>query len=137
MLAPYEIIIILICGAACIFAFFKFNDKKKRIIENGIEVTGIVFHYPVSNRDESNSPTIRFVTKEGVWMTEEADYGPSTLFLKEGQEVTVIYNAENPKEFIYKTSIDFSKLGYLALFAGLGAIAVGFWFAFKYLTSDN
>ncbi len=145
MTEPVQIIIFLVIGAAFIYAFFKFQEKKKRVIENGIEVTGIVFEYAditltnyiSSGNIRTNNPTIRFVTKEGLWITEKADYAPSGLFLKQGQEITVIYNADNPKKFIYKTSIDLSKIGYLLLIIGIIAITIGLWFAYKYLTSEN
>jgi hypothetical protein len=142
---PIQVIVFLTLGVAAIFAFFKFQEKKKKIIENGIEVTGIVFEYsenaPVKYTDSTNYkdniPTIRFVTKEGLWITEQADYGGSGFFLKQGQEVTVIYNADNPKEFIYKTSTDLSKIAYLGLIIGIASISVALWFAYKYLTSEN
>jgi hypothetical protein len=142
---PIQIIVFLILGVTAIFAFFKFQEKRKKVIENGIEVTGIVFEYsenaPVDYTNSTNSrsscPTIRFVTKEGLWITEQADYGGSGFFLKQGQEVTVIYNADNPKEFIYKTSTDLSQIGYLVLIIGIASISVALWFAHKYLTSEN
>jgi len=142
---PIQIIIFLVVGAAAVFAFFKFQEKKKRLIENGIEVTGIVFEYSDNASTgysspgsiETNYPTIRFVTKEGLWITEQADYSPSGFFLKQGQKITVIYNADNPKEFIYKRSIDLSKIGYLLLIIGIIAISIGLWFAYKYLTREN
>ena len=140
---PIQIIVFLILGAAAIFAFLKFQEKRKKVIENGIEVTGIVFEssknapvdYTNSTNFKSNHPTIRFVTKEGLWITEQAEYGVSGFFLKQGQEVTVIYNADNPKEFIYKTSTDLSKIGYLFLIIGIASISIALWFAYKYLTS--
>ena len=142
---PIQIIVFLILGATAIFAFFKFQEKRNKVIENGIEVTGIVFEssknapldYTNSTNFRSNHPTIRFVTKEGLWITEQADYGGSGFFLKQGQQVTVIYNVDNPKEFIYKTSTDLSKFGYLFLVVGIASISVALWFAYKYLTSEN
>ena len=142
---PIQIIIFLVLGAAAIFAFFKFQENRKRIIENGIEVTGIVFEtsknapvdYTNSSNLRSNHPTIRFVTKEGLWITEQAKYGNFGFSLKQGQEVTVIYNADIPKEFTYKTSTDLSKIGYLFLIIGIASISVALWFAYKYLTSEN
>jgi len=142
---PILIIIFLMSGASAIVAFFKFQEKKKRIIENGIEVTGVGFKYSDNasldhaspGNFEAAYPTIRFVTKEGLWITEQAEYAPSGLFVKEGQKITVIYNADNPKEFIYKSSIDLSKIGYLLLIIGIIAICIGLWFAYKYLTRQN
>ena len=135
---PVFIIVLLMLGVAAIFAFFKVREKKKRIIENGVEVKGVVFEYDnISIGKQEPFPVIRFVTKEGLWITEKADAALSRNILKEGQEVMVVYNSENPKEFIYKTSFDLSVIYYLFLIAGVICIIMGLWFAYKYLTSQN
>jgi uncharacterized membrane protein YuzA (DUF378 family) len=116
---PIQIIVFLILGVAAIFAFFKFQEKRKKVIENGIEVTGIVFEssknapldYTNSTNFRSDHPMIRFVTKEGLWITEQADYGGSGFFY-------------------------LSKIGYLVLIIGIASISVALWFAYKYLTSE-
>jgi len=53
----------------------------------------------------TNYPVIRFVTTEKEWIIEE--YSISTLpgFLKKGQKITVVYNPDNPREFIEKSGI--------------------------------
>ena len=133
---PINIIYFLLGGAISVFSFFKFREKRKRIIDNGIEVEGIIYEFDgISINAQTSYPLIRFVTKEGLWITEQADYGGPGFFLKQGQEVTVIYNADNPKEFIYKTSTDLSKIGYLFLIIGIASISIALWFAYKYLTS--
>ena len=138
MYDPITIIIVLLIGTSCLVGFFKYQEKRKRIIQNGIEVDGVVYEYDdVSINGQDNYPVIRFVTKEGLWITEQTDYALSKSLLKEGQKVKVIYNSENPKEFIYKTSIDLSKIGYLVFVIGIVAILIGLWFAYKYLTSEN
>jgi hypothetical protein len=139
MSEPFLIITLLLSGTSLIFGYFKAQEKKKRIVENGVEVKGVVYEYDnISFNDEPIFPKIRFVTKEGLWVTEYAEYSLSRDLIKEGQEVIVIYNEENPKEFIYKTSsIDLSKLVYLLIIIGVGLLAVGLWVAYKYLTNES
>ena len=136
---PITIFVLLLTGVACLFAFIKVQEKRKKITTNGIEVKGIIFQYDddVVANDREPLPVIRFVTKEGEWITEKAEYVKSRPLLKEGQEVTVIYNSKNPKEFIYKTNFDLSLLYYLFLVGGLVCLVVGFLFAYKYLTKQS
>ena len=137
------IVSLLLIGIAFILLASKLIGKKKRIIQNGIEVDGIIFGFEYERSSSSSNvnnlkyPLIRFLTKEGEWFTEKSDYGSNISFLKKGTKVKVIYNATNPKEFIFKTSFDFSKLNYLFLVAGIIFFIIGLWLAYKYLTTKN
>ena len=126
----------------------KFKERRSKIIKNGVEVTGIVFSTAdldisiqldgfQNTPGRASLPTIRFVTKEGVWITGKVDEDASiTYSLKEGRQIKVIYNAEKPEEFIYKTGESITLvLYYLSLIIGLGCFVAGLWFAYKYLTS--
>jgi len=42
---PTSIIILLLIGASFLFGYFKIKQKRERIIENGVEVEGIVFDF--------------------------------------------------------------------------------------------
>lgn len=141
MSEPVTIITLLLIGAAALVAYFKAIEKKKRIIENGVEVEGIVFEFSDDERSaDINSvnvamPMIRFVTKDGLWITEKGDW--SSTSLKQGDKLIVFYNADNPKEFIYKTSMDWhSILIHLLLLAGLVSLVIGLWFAYQYLSKS-
>jgi hypothetical protein len=137
---PTTIIALLLIGVASLVGYFKAIEKKKRIIENGVEADGIVFDFSEDNEvsTDINSPNaamplIRFVTKEGLWMTGKGEWSLTTL--KQGDKVTVIYNPENPKEFIYRTSMDWGGiLIYLFLVAGIVCLGIGLWFAYQYLS---
>ncbi|MES1214953.1 MAG: DUF3592 domain-containing protein [Bacteroidota bacterium] len=138
----YNILIFLFLGTGLLFLASKLIEKKKRLVNNGVEVEGVVFKFDdssssfITSSDSGNNsrfPVIRFVTKEGLWITETADTALPSFLLKEGQSVKVVYNPDNPKEFIYKTSIDFSKISYLFVALGIGFLIVGIWFASKYL----
>lgn len=128
-------ILLLVVGCSFLFFASKQLNKRKRLITNGIAVEGIVFAFENSSGfdDRTRNPIIRFVTKEGLWITEPADVAPITFLLKAGQKVKVVYNPDNPKEFNYKTTFDFSKLTYLILVAGIGFLLAGIWFAYKYI----
>ena len=130
---PVNIIYFLLGGAVAIFGFFKFREKRKRIIENGIEVKGIIYEVDdISVNNQANYPMIRFVTKEGLWITEKGDWTSTTL--KAGAEVIVIYNSNDPKEFIYRISYDWPDiLSYLLLIVAVACIGLGLWFAYQYL----
>ena len=132
---PVNIIYFMLGGCVAIFGFFKFRKKKKRILDNGIEVTGTIYEIDdISINNQVNYPLIRFVTKDGLWITEKGDWTSTTL--KSGTQVTVIYNSNDPKEFIYKISSDWSDiLSYLVLVAGVVSICIGLWFAYQYLIS--
>ena len=132
---PINIIYFLLGGAIAVFGFFKFRQKRKRIIDNGIEVEGIIYEFDgISINAQTSYPLIRFVTKEGLWITEKGDWTSTSL--KEGVKVTVVYNSNDPKEFIYRTSYDWSDiLTYVFLIAGVVSICIGLWFGYQYLIS--
>jgi hypothetical protein len=125
------ILIPLIIGL--ILAGSTFIVKRKELIAKEIEADGIIFGFAVSpdSNISARYPIVRFVTNAGLWITEPADIGLPSLLLKKGQQVKVIYN---PKEFIYKTSIDFSKISYLMFGVGFVCFGAGSWFAHRYLT---
>ena len=141
---PTIIISLLLVGVFCLIAYFEYQKRRKGIIENGIEVDGIVFDFTDDNSgvsfnsSDSNiaTPVIRFVTKEGLWITEKGDW--SATWLKQGDKVKVIYKANNPKEFIYRTSMDWSSiLVYLLPIGGVVCLGIGLWFAYLYLSNPN
>jgi hypothetical protein len=137
------IIIPLVFGVISILVSSKLVDKRKKIIQNGIEVEGIIFDYETSystlnsvNNSLIQCPIIRFVTKEGLWITKQSDIGFAFRF-KKNKKVTVVYDQNNPEDFIWKTSFDLNKLVYLFLYAGIILLLVGIWLGYKYLTKPN
>ncbi len=80
-----------------------YRKKINRLQSTGIEVTGIVFDIVYRSNMPGNIrsnryPIIRFLTVENKWMTEE--YKNSIGLFKKGKKVTVVYNPEDPKDFI-------------------------------------
>lgn len=126
----------LFLGIVFIIVSMTLMSKRNKIIQNGIEVEGVIFDFEVSDVSNNNFlkyPIIRFVTKEGLWITKTSDY--SLPFLKKGNKVSVLNNKDKPEDFIFKTSIDIGKLVYLLLILGIIILLIGLWFAYRYLIS--
>jgi len=71
------------------------------LLEHGIEVEGeIVDVVGDSSKQSSGRPLIRFTTKEHALVTQQ--YKISVPFNKKGEKVILVYNADNPKQFIVK-----------------------------------
>lgn len=135
------IVIPLIIGLTCMFAGFKFREKNKRLISNGIEVEGIIFSQEESSdgdiENRSAYPIIRFVTKEGLWITEKTDLAIPVSILNKDKSVKVFYNPDNPKDFVYKTSLPLSWVEYLFIVVGILMLLYGAWNAYNFLTQHE
>lgn len=131
-------LIFLITGTVVMCVIFFVKQKNKKILENGIEVEGVIngFENIDSLSNNSRFPIIRFQTQNGVLITEKANIALPPFILKEGQKVKVIYKIDNPKDFILKTSFDFSKLFYLFLLLSIVFISLGILGVYKYLITE-
>lgn len=131
-------LIFLITGTVVMYVIFFVKRKNKKILENGIEVEGVIngFENIDSLSNNSRFPIIRFQTQNGVLITEKANIALPPFVLKEGQKVKVIYKIDNPKDFILKTSFDFSKLFYLFLLLSIVFISLGILGVYKYLITE-
>jgi hypothetical protein len=117
-----EVIIMFGVGLALLYFAFTFRRTAKKLTKNGRETEGVVFDIIESNNldNQIKYPIIRFVTTEQTWITEQ--YNISTLLgsFKKGQKVVVIYNPDNPREFIVKSKMN----GIVALLATILALAI-------------
>jgi len=90
------------------------------MIANGMEAEGIIFDMVTRSGayGGANHPVVRFLTRDDVWITETYDIGSSVTFLKRGEKLNVIYNPEDPKEFILKTDtkLNLKLIPLLAIF---------------------
>lgn len=115
-------IIFIVIGALMIVAFFYHTKKTKRLTSNGIEVEGIVFDIVMSssmNSADAEYPVIRFLTTEELWITETYDIGVLPTPFKRGQKVKVVYNPEDPKDFILKNDKATSYVPLIILVSGI------------------
>ena len=94
-------VIPIILGLALIIGGYTLLRKLDKMKQNGELVEGIIFSFDGSSSYSGNDsgPVIRFVTKEGVWVTKEYSEGISHSFMKSGQKVRVIYDPDNPENF--------------------------------------
>lgn len=131
-------LIFLITGTGVMCVIFFVKQKNKKILENGIEVEGVIngFENIDSLSNNSRFPIIRFQTQNGFLITDKANIALPPFILKEGQKVKVIYKIDNPKDFILKTSFDFSKLFYFFLLLSIVFISLGILGVYKYLITE-
>ena len=100
-LPKIQAIISVILGAGLIIAGIIQRQKKKKLLQDGIETEGEIFDIiGDSRKNASGNPVIKFATREQVWVTEK--YKISVPFEKKGSKVTLVYDAANPKRFIVK-----------------------------------
>jgi hypothetical protein len=105
-----------------IAAFFIHSKKVNRLINNGVEVEGIVFDITLSSSIgdvDGEYPVIRFLTTDDLWITETYDIGTLRANFKRGQKVTVVYNPEDPKDFILKSDKGRSYVPVVILVSGV------------------
>lgn len=98
---------------------------------------GIVYGLSRTNSINTNSnlnsslPTIRFVTNKGEWITKEYSIGSSAF--KQGQKVQVLYNPENPVEFMLEANATTKLITYFILpIAGIAMIVYGLFNTYQY-----
>ena len=132
---PYIFIVIGLIGLG--IALFG-NSRKSDLKDSGIPVDGIVFNQEVtenSSRSFDNYSsqikdkiTIRFVTQSGEWITGDIkqDFGINyTGQYKNGDNVKVYYNRNNPSDFYVDTKQS-EFIGKLVFgLAGLVFLAIG------------
>ena len=94
---------IFVVAALIIYTKYK---KKPALKKSGVKTQGIVFKFEQEAfMPDSISffqvPIIRFTTLDGTWITGSGEGIKSTFSPFEiGQNVTVYYNPQNPKEFV-------------------------------------
>lgn len=119
-------VIPIILGLALIIGGYTLLRKLDKMKQNGVLVEGIIFSFDGSSSYSGNDsgPVIRFVTKEGVWVTKEYSEGISHSFMKSGQKVRVIYDPDNPENFVVSSTTP-KWLPYLLLVIGFGVFGYG------------
>ena len=121
-----EYIVILFLGIVMVVIALHLYHKRNRIKKNGLKTEGVVyelFNNPSSSINTRN-PVIRFLTMDQQWITEASDIGMFPGFYKKGQKVSVVYDRENPKQFIIDSKIN-SLIVYVILIAGSSFILFG------------
>ncbi|MES1159923.1 MAG: DUF3592 domain-containing protein [Bacteroidota bacterium] len=139
---PYLPYILISAGILMmIIPFFK-KSNPEELAKKGERCDGIIFKV-VYERTLSNGGTagedtitVRFVTQKQEWITENLDTDDMILWTgkyKEGQKVRVVYNPDNPTEFMLENS-KYPKTTKLIFILG-GLIFLGYGI-YKYLTTN-
>lgn len=109
----------LIIGSLSYFTFIK-------ISKNGIVTDGVIFDTESStiNNVRISYPTVRFLTVNNEWITETSKTGLFPSYYKNGEKVIVIYNPDNPKQFLIKSNYN-KVVPFVIIIAGLALLGVG------------
>lgn len=89
----------------------------QKILKQGVAAEGIIFSIQKDSTGgniQLSLPVIRFTTLSGEWITEIYKVGLFPGFYKAGDKVTVVYDADNRKNFVLKSR--YTKLIPLLLF---------------------
>ena len=140
-LGQYQPYIILALGIILIIVALFYQSKTKLLETTGERCEGIIFQLDYGNSLGSDGTsslkdkiTVRFVTKNKEWITQDlhSDFTISyTGQYKEGDKVVVIYNPENPSEFMVETKQSEKTGRLVVLFVGLVFVGVGVYEIFK------
>ncbi len=103
----YEPLLSLTVGLILIFIVRGRAERKRKILSNFKEAEGLVVDQKKSysaGRVGSTIyyPVIRFVTEDEVLIKEQYTDGRYPIKYKTGQEITVQYFVDDPKEFLIK-----------------------------------
>jgi len=140
-LAPYIFILI---GIAMITVPFLSKPTAERLKNIGERCEGIIFELgykgrsgPMSNDSiMKDKITIRFVTLEQEWITEDLNTDFIPLYynqFKEGDKVMVVYDPKNPKDFTIETKANPKQFKFILSIAGVVFVGVG---VYKLLTNS-
>lgn len=121
----FEEILAVIISLSCTFGGLTLLHKFKDLQKNGRRADGVVFkrEHVYESENSTYNYTIRFVTADGVWITSKLQNG----IIKEmypGDKVTVLYDPEEPKNFMLDNSIGQMALSWLLILAGIGGLII-------------
>ena len=101
-----ESYILLMVGLVFFYWGIILRRSTGRLLKSGKVAEGVVFDFADSEMTNSQVryPVIRFVTSDQKWITEKSSTSGFPA-LQKGQKVSVLYNPDNPKEFIIRTKM--------------------------------
>jgi len=129
-MTPYIIVII---GIGFILLTYVQRKKYASLLKKGKQADGIVFDFESGGQDSPAYPIIRFVTEKQEWVTKTASMNLPSF--KQGSKVTVIYDPENPGDFVINPEsaaflqIVFIVLGCAAIIGGVCLLLFQFYSA--------
>jgi hypothetical protein len=115
-------IILFAIGMGLLYTTYAVSKKYDTLLKNGERAEGIIFDFEGGGPDNPDMPVIRFVTAQQEWITKASNI--SLPHLKKGAKVTVLYDPQNPSNFVVKSSFSYLMVSLLAI-AGIAAILAG------------
>jgi len=124
---PWEQILLGLMGLLAIFISLVKTTASEKLKATGVKTEGIIFELDSSRLTYNENGvkdkiTVRFTTTDKQWITEtlKADFSIAyTGQYKVGEKVTVIYEEDNPSNFILETKQSFFIARLLSFFVGL------------------
>lgn len=120
-------IILPIFGIVFLLIAFIFIFKLKKMTKNGIRTEGIIFDIEVRKHSRNPYPVIRFQTIGNVVITKVPDFYSLPGYPKKGDKVKVIYNPDDPNDFIVE-----SNPGRIIIFILFGLSFIIIWGVLKW-----
>lgn len=121
-------IIFTVLGIGFILAGIKNEKNIEYLLKHGIKTSGIVFELreEAGNSDHMNKgyPVIRFLDENDNWITEASRSGFQYGRYNSGDTVTVLYDRNDPKNFIIDHSLN-KYLPNFFLITGVMMILIG------------
>ena len=121
-------IFLLIFGLAFLLIALVFLFKLKKISRNGIKTEGSVFDVEYKKNYKFPYPVIRFLTTENVCITQTPDFWANEKIPAKGDKVKVIYNPDNPTDFVIE-----GKSNRVGPFILIGLCLIILWAVLKWL----
>jgi hypothetical protein len=96
------VMVLFVIGLAAMLVGIYRSTEKRRLLNQGIRVDGVVFQLIHDGNSISPTyfPVIRFTTEQNDLVTEKYKIGGNKYIYKEGEQVRVIYDALNPARFL-------------------------------------
>ncbi|MFM9911820.1 MAG: DUF3592 domain-containing protein, partial [Chitinophagaceae bacterium] len=127
----------IITGIILLGVYQQQKRKYDRLKASGMRAEGIVFALSGNSSINTNSnlnsslPTIRFVTNKGEWITKEYFIGSSAF--KQPQKVQVLYNPENPIEFVLEANATAKLItNFILPIVGIATIVFGLFNTYQF-----
>jgi len=118
------IILIVSTGALIVGAGLWIQSNRLRL--NGRKCVGTIIknNFESSRNGGMYYPLVRFVTEEKLWITKQLNVG-SKPAMREGKQVKIIYNVDDPYDFQLDSIFLLDILPRLLVVLGITGIAYG------------
>jgi len=121
-------VVLLVLAAICFYLSYSIVKKHVRLNKKGSRADGVIYdHENKGDLESAATLVIRFLTSEKEWITKPSLTCPT--YLKKGTKVTVMYNPNNPNDFVVK-SIYAYILAAVPCILGLIFVSVSLYYLF-------